>query len=473
MWARHLSPHDGLSLFRAIQANGGQVYGSDNLSSLEEPISAMIDGVSDASVKSPSAAHAWILSSGAKTDLDNPLLHIAGTGPVDGYVPYLSSTRGELQGQTALTIITNLFLQHHNFQATLVMICDSKSAQSIQVRPATRLRQHRDPDLDLRLQIQHEASSLSIRREWVKGHQDSYPWDTADDLRAMKLPTDATYNIWCDRIAGETCSSTYSDPTPSVLPAEKWAVYTDYPVPHKVTSQFDKDIYTSLSFPSMSSYLGSKHNLSPTHLHEINSRDLQHFLGNQTVHYRATFVKLIHGWIPTYEFLHRQGRHDSPICPRCSSYPETHSHVYQCLATGAVKFRTIALNTFLDALLARHTPMAILISFELKLSGALALPYAQRFSLASPISLHHHRAIITAVRHQNILGWDMFLKGFISTKWEDAYHLLKDRSAPTFPISWPRFLTTTVLHTLHSIWCNCNKIIHGTSQKEKLHLERL
>jgi hypothetical protein len=158
-------PDDGLSLFRAIQANGGQVYGSDNLSSLKEPISAMIYGVSDASVKSPSAAHAWILSSGAKTDLDNPLLHIAGTGPVDGYVPYLSSTRGELQGQTALTIITNLFLQHHNFQATLVMICDSKSAQSIQVRPATRLRQHRDPDLDLRLQIQHEASSLSIRRE--------------------------------------------------------------------------------------------------------------------------------------------------------------------------------------------------------------------------------------------------------------------------------------------------------------------
>jgi len=117
--------------------------------------------------------------------------------------------------------------------------------------------------------------------------------------------------------------------------------------------------------------------------------------------------------------------------------------------------------------------MAILISFELKLSGALALPYAQRFSLASPISLRHHRAIITAVRHQNILGWDMFLKGFISTKWEDAYHLLKDRSAPTFPISWPRFLTTTVLHTLHSIWCDRNKIIHGTSQKEKLHLERL
>jgi len=57
-----------------------------------------IFGASDASLKDDQASHAWIFSSGDIDDISDPLLHIRGSGPVHGYPPYLSSTRGELQG---------------------------------------------------------------------------------------------------------------------------------------------------------------------------------------------------------------------------------------------------------------------------------------------------------------------------------------------------------------------------------------
>jgi hypothetical protein len=55
-----------------------------------------IFGASDASLKNDRASHAWIISSGDPSDIDNPNNHISGSGLVHGYYPNLSSARGEL-----------------------------------------------------------------------------------------------------------------------------------------------------------------------------------------------------------------------------------------------------------------------------------------------------------------------------------------------------------------------------------------
>jgi hypothetical protein len=68
-----------------------------------------IFAASDASVKNKKAAHAWILSTGKVTDIMDPLLNLHGYGPVHGPSQSLSSTRGELQGITAITIISILY----------------------------------------------------------------------------------------------------------------------------------------------------------------------------------------------------------------------------------------------------------------------------------------------------------------------------------------------------------------------------
>jgi hypothetical protein len=224
-------PDEGKSLINKIESTKGFLYGS-----------------SDASLKHSTAAHSWIISSGDKDDIGNPLMNISGTGPVDGHSPYLSSTRGECQGQTAITVIANMFLKFHRSSVTLKIVSDSQNDQAdTHLDNINRLWSHRTPDIDLRLQMQHESKELSIARDWVKSHQDKAPWDDIEDLKNLNLPTDATYNIWCDRIAEQTRTGVFSDAAPPVLPAEKWALYSVYLVTHKVTNNFNESIYSTLS----------------------------------------------------------------------------------------------------------------------------------------------------------------------------------------------------------------------------------
>jgi hypothetical protein len=51
------------------------------------------------------ASHALIVSSGEVDSISDPTFTIFESGPVDGYSPYLSSTRAELTGITAISII--------------------------------------------------------------------------------------------------------------------------------------------------------------------------------------------------------------------------------------------------------------------------------------------------------------------------------------------------------------------------------
>jgi hypothetical protein len=77
------------------------------------------------------------------------------------------------------------------------MVCDSKSALAVPVAPGLpRLRNHRDSDIDLKLQLQSELSTLTTQQEWVKAHQDQQPWHTIQYHRDLKLSQDTTYNSW-------------------------------------------------------------------------------------------------------------------------------------------------------------------------------------------------------------------------------------------------------------------------------------
>jgi hypothetical protein len=73
-------------------------------------------GASDASFCQGNATHAWVISSGEVSDLETPNLHISGYVAVDGYSHHMSSGRGELHGITALSIMTDVLHNYHNFK---------------------------------------------------------------------------------------------------------------------------------------------------------------------------------------------------------------------------------------------------------------------------------------------------------------------------------------------------------------------
>jgi hypothetical protein len=75
---------------------------------------------------------------------------------VDGYAPHMPSTRGELYGVTALSIIADLCYQHAHFTGKLKAICDNQGVVKKCTSPiAHSLHQQRDPNFGLLLTHQH------------------------------------------------------------------------------------------------------------------------------------------------------------------------------------------------------------------------------------------------------------------------------------------------------------------------------
>ncbi len=308
-------PEEGFNLLLSIQGANNNIFAA-----------------SDASFKTDKAAHAWILSNGKVTNIMDPLLNLHGYGHVHGPSQSLSSTWGELQGITAITIMSKVVSDLIGTPCKITAVCDNTGAiQKCSNGRFTSLRNHRRPTIDLYFTQHRQSTPNHLSLSWVKGHTDKQPWSTVIDLQSQHLSRDKIYNVWCDRMAGEAWNSSFSpQDAPDVYIDEHWAVYSLFPHYHKITGELSQNLFWTLGFTSFQTYIRQKHNITPVKLQHVNLDALQWYLSTLKESKRATTSKLIHNWIPTYSILCRQGRAPSTLCPRCLASIETSCHVWQC-----------------------------------------------------------------------------------------------------------------------------------------------
>lgn len=181
---------------------------------------------------------------------------------------------------------------------------------------------------------------------------------------------------------------------------------------------------------------------------------------------RASIVKLIHGWILTNESLYFQGHKPPPLCPWCQCSVEIIDHICQCLIPSASSCHKIFLQQFLKCLININTPMQIIVTLERKLSLTLDIPYDARHAYPSqdPATIPH--SLITTIQHQNIIGWDVFIKGYTSNHWMAAYVHLHISAYSTLTLDWDVKLVSMAIALYKGIWDDRNIDIHGKSRLE-------
>jgi hypothetical protein len=390
---------------------------------------------------------------------------------IHGIPNFLSSARGELQGITAVSIISTLLSQYHNKQVKISSICDNVGVVSKCAKGRfSSLWQNRDANIDLYL-MQRDHSCLSqMSLSWVRGHSNKKPWDTFHDLKGLNLSRDGTYNVWCDQLAQKAwVLGQASIFDPSVLPSEQWAVYSRHATFHKLTESFDNGIYSTYGYTALSEYLHQKHNLSPTKMDKVNVLALQSFLSSIKVHKRASIIKMIQNWIPTHNILSQQGCKHFPLCPRCSNAVETSEHVYKCSQSQAMANRHSFLKKFLSSLLAIKTPTYIIRTLEYKLSVTLEIPFLPTFQKQDEIPPFRKTLLLNAIQHQNITGWDNFLRGYTSLYWLYIFQQLHIYDIENLSQTWDKNLVESSINLLQQIWNDRNSHLHGSSKVEATH----
>jgi hypothetical protein len=102
-------------------------------------------------LKDNNCTNAWIIPANNREHVRDDELNLSGKGAVDGNVHNLSSTCGEIHGQTAGLHMANILLQAHNATDIPIQISgDNKGVQSKCARNWTNcLREHREANFDL------------------------------------------------------------------------------------------------------------------------------------------------------------------------------------------------------------------------------------------------------------------------------------------------------------------------------------
>jgi hypothetical protein len=80
---------------------------------------------------------------------------------------------------------------------------------------------------------------------------------------------------------------------------------------------------------------------------------------------------------------------------------------------------------------------------------------------------------LRAIKHQNVIGWDNFLRGYTSLYWmESAFSFFSQDTISSSP-KWDVFLIKTMAKLSTSLWKDRNKVIHGETCREASELLRL
>jgi len=123
-------------------------------------------------------------------------------------------------------------------------------------------------------------------------------------------------------------------------------------------------------------------------------------------------------------------------------------------------------NRLLDHIKKAGTLAFLLSTFEYKLSWTLDLPFHHNYQCSYVISNSVKQDLMRAVCHQNVIGWNIFLKGYTSQYWTQLYSNSTELSEHHKIPNWGIKMVKNAISLLKQIWDNCNQYLHGTTRSE-------
>jgi hypothetical protein len=136
-------------------------------------------------------------------------------------------------------------------------------------------------------------------------------------------------------------------------------------------------------------------------------------------------------------------------CPCCGTEIETQLHMFQCNNPDITKARSKCITTFLQHMQAKHVPPDI-IDAIIEITTAI-------FEQRQPKLDHVIPSIKTAIKHQELIGFELLTRGFLSNQWLAAIiSITQDKPEQKLK----SILLGLWLHVMEPMWEARNSILH-------------
>jgi hypothetical protein len=430
----------------------------------------------DGGARNDYGSFGWVISDGR---------HILwkGWGPAVGEP--MQSFRAEAYGRLAAVCFLRRYIEFYavalpDYQEKdihmAVSYTDSKSLLDRLVKHATRRvdssfdRIQNDSDVIFEIAATEKAAGITIKGEWVKGHQD-------DQVDYSELPLSAQLNVLADEMATKALHQHEEEQTPlPMLPLRSTGVYMGLDEGGLVTSRERGYLQKRIAETEMRDYLMDKYDWD---METWNMIDWKAFKsarsGSQPG--RSKFVtKWTTKWIAVNRRTHRYG-HGDDTCKRCGM-EEDYDHLLQCPQRDDWR------HQFSDRLAAFLRKQDTAPELRTVICGGL-----QEWLRGTPQEHLTKRQSFKAT-----LSWHHAARGYFNkglSKAQDRYYRMLEaqhqREAPESPKPkfrssdgytghrWMTKLIRFIWQDIQGLWKQRNVEVHGEgrqSEKERENLER-
>jgi hypothetical protein len=187
------------------------------------------------------------------------------------------------------------------------------------------------------------------------------------------------------------------------LPHEKWSVSVQG---KKVCKKFSSQLYEATSQQPMIKFWHKRRNLPSSDFQKVNWTAIGKAAEEIPQKHRHWITKHATGICGVNEMLHKWKKRQDPFCPRCGQI-ETSSHVWKCNGSASHNLWISSIRSLVDWMKSINTSPVIIKCIEENLL---------KWQTDQP----RNGTRSTLELSQDLLGWDYFLEGFLSTQWADT-----------------------------------------------------
>ena len=361
------------------------------------------------------------------------------------------SYRSELSGIYAIIVATQVLCRHHSITSGSVEVgVDAiETAKFIfeRWRPITKSTKH--ADLIRAARAIADDTPIDWKFRHVEAHQSTkYPTKTLDRWAILNDEVDIAAKVYRVEMRQEGS-------TPHLIHKEGWAVTIDEA---KITPPIRTQIYDHIHIPKAQKFWVEKKRFTREQIAAIAWDPCGVALRKSSRSRRKWLTKQVVGVCGVGKWLVRWNQRDTAQCPRCDEPYEDAKHVMLCQDPDAVATWKESVNVLYKWMKKTQTEPSMAEAIRTRLlqwhSGSDLLPCETDYP-----------GLSTAIRAQDLLGWQNFLDGLLATEWEEVqnsyFQWLGSRRTGR---RWVELLILKVWEVAWDQWQHRNGIAHAESE---------